>query len=48
MTSRAIFFRRALKLVNGGLGNIVAPGFTVVSENPVYVQGDWNTGPAGS
>ena len=47
MTSRAIFFRRALKLVNGGLGNIVAPGFTVVTENPVYVQGDWNASQAG-
>jgi hypothetical protein len=47
MTSHAILFRRALKLVNGGLGNIVAPGFTVVAENPVYVQGDWNTSQAG-
>jgi hypothetical protein len=47
MSNRAILFRRALKLVNGGLGNIVAPGFTVVTENPVYVQGDWNAGQAG-
>jgi len=37
-----VFFRRALKLVNGSLGNIIAPGLTVVSENPVYIQGDWN------
>lgn len=40
--NRAVLFRRALKLVNGSLGNIVAPGLTVVSENPVYIQGDWN------
>ena len=38
----AVFFRRALKLTNGGLGNIIAPGLTVTSENPVYVQGNWN------
>jgi hypothetical protein len=38
----ARFFRRALKLVNGRLGNIIAPGLTVASENPVYVQGDYN------
>lgn len=47
MTNRAILFRHALKLTNGGLGNIVAPGFTVVSENPVYVQGDWNASQLG-
>ncbi len=41
-TNRALLFRRALKLVNGGLGNIVAPGLTVVSENQVYIHGDWN------
>jgi hypothetical protein len=40
--NRAVLFRRALKLVNGSLGNIVTPGLTIVSENPVYVQGDWN------
>lgn len=43
----AVFFRRALKLTNGGLGNIVAPGLTVASENPVYVQGNWNADAAG-
>lgn len=36
------FFRRALKLVNGRAGNIIAPGLTVAAENPVYVQGDYN------
>jgi hypothetical protein len=42
-----IFFRRALKLINGSLGNIVSPGLTVASENPVYVQGNWNANNAG-
>jgi hypothetical protein len=37
-----IFFRRALKLVNGAAPNIVMPGLAVVSENPVYIQGHWN------
>ena len=41
-TNRPIFFRRALKLTDGSLGNIIAPGLTVVAENPVYLQGDWN------
>lgn len=42
-TNRAILFRRALKLTRGT--NIVGQGVTglsIVSENPVYVQGDWN------
>src|SRR5204863_7648740 len=40
--NRAILFRHALKLINGSLGNIVAPGLTIATENPVYLQGDWN------
>jgi hypothetical protein len=40
--NRQLFFRRALKLVNGGMNNVPTPGFTVASENPVYVQGDFN------
>ena len=40
--NRAVLFRRALKLINGGLGSIVAPGLTVAAENPIYIQGDWN------
>ncbi len=36
------FFRRALKLTNGRQGNIIAAGLTVASENPVYIQGDYN------
>ncbi len=45
--------RRALKLVDGGLGNVPTRldnnqgGFTVASENPVYVQGDYNAGNGG-
>jgi hypothetical protein len=41
-TNRALLFRRALKVVNGGYGNLVRPGLTIVAENPVYLQGDWN------
>jgi hypothetical protein len=52
-----LFFRRALKLVNGS--NINGPlsakacpgavvcGLSIVSENPVYVQGDYNANSAG-
>lgn len=43
----AIFFRRALKLVHGSLGNLPLPGLTVASENPVYVEGHWNASAAG-
>jgi hypothetical protein len=48
----ALFFRRALKIVNGGTINLgttcfgAAPnppcGLTIVSEDPVYIQGDYN------
>lgn len=42
-----IFFRRALKIVDGstlsiGVCDGVPCGLSVVSENPVYVQGDYN------
>jgi hypothetical protein len=47
--SRPIFFRRALKLVNGNRQNMLIDtagrtrlGLTVVSENPVYIHGDYN------
>jgi len=45
--NRPIFFRRALKLVNGrninlGTNQGTPLGLTVSSENPVYVQGDYN------
>ncbi len=47
-----LFFRRALKIVNGSNINLgVCPdgvncGLTIVSENPVYVKGDFNNGGA--
>ena len=49
----AIFFRRALKIVDGSSISIgtaascngVNCGLTIVSENPVYVQGDFNNNP---
>jgi Tfp pilus assembly protein PilX len=48
-----IFFRRALKIVDGssisigaaGACNGVNCGLTIASENPVYVQGDFNNNP---
>ncbi|MFZ0856196.1 MAG: hypothetical protein WAN10_05020, partial [Candidatus Acidiferrales bacterium] len=46
-----IFFRRALKLVNatninlGTCPDAVPCGLTIASENPVYVQGDFNVAP---
>jgi hypothetical protein len=55
--NRPIFFRRALKVVNGGIftaagstpncspapcNNLPSPGLTIASENPVYVQGNFN------
>ena len=46
-TNPPIFFRRALKLVNGGLGNLPVAGLTVTSENPVYVQGYYNANASG-
>ncbi|HUL75589.1 MAG TPA: hypothetical protein VLT86_20920 [Vicinamibacterales bacterium] len=38
-----VFFRRALKVINGGSGNLISPGLTIASENPVYIQGTWNS-----
>jgi hypothetical protein len=40
--NRQVLFRRALKLVNGGGTNLPADGLTITSENPVYVQGNYN------
>ncbi|MCL4847362.1 MAG: hypothetical protein KJ066_12565 [Acidobacteria bacterium] len=43
--NRPVFFRRALKLVNGRLGQLPgngAQGMTVASENPVYIEGNFN------
>jgi len=43
----AIFFRRALKVTNGALGNIIGPGLAIASENPIYLEGNWNATNAG-
>ena len=44
--NRQVLFRRALKIINGGMvggvNNLPAAGFTVAAENPVYVQGNFN------
>jgi hypothetical protein len=51
--SHPLFFRRALKLVNGGRDNMLIDaepesaalpklGLTVVAENPIYIKGDYN------
>jgi hypothetical protein len=39
--NRPVLFRRALKIVDGDLGNL-PQGLTIVAENPVYVEGDYN------
>jgi hypothetical protein len=44
--NRTVLFRRALKLVNGGIvsgdNRLPTSGLTIASENPVYVQGNYN------
>jgi hypothetical protein len=44
--NRSVLFRRALKIVNGGISggvnNLPTAGLTIASENPVYVQGNYN------
>ncbi|NOT24571.1 MAG: hypothetical protein HOP16_00590 [Acidobacteria bacterium] len=44
--NKVVLFRRALKLVNGGISggvnNLPTAGLTVAAENPVYVQGNYN------
>lgn len=43
--NRAFFFRRALKVVNGRLGQLPAngsQGLTIAAENPVYMEGNFN------
>ncbi|MBI4473251.1 MAG: pilus assembly PilX N-terminal domain-containing protein [Acidobacteria bacterium] len=51
--NRVHYFRRALRLVNGAntslVNNLPSPGFTVASENPVYIRGNYNayTGSSG-
>jgi hypothetical protein len=40
--NRPLFFRRALKLVNGHIYSNFTSGLTITAENPIYVQGDYN------
>ena len=35
--------RHVLRLVDGALGYLPMPGFTVAAENPVYILGDYNS-----
>jgi hypothetical protein len=41
-TNRPLFFRRALKIVNGQSPNVPEDGLNITSENPVYVVGPFN------
>jgi Tfp pilus assembly protein PilX len=41
--NRVHYFRRSLRLVNGTSPNLPTPGFTVAAENPIYVQGNYNS-----
>lgn len=47
--NRAILFRRALKVMNGAdlEGTLGVDGLTIATENPVYLQGDWNANSGG-
>jgi hypothetical protein len=44
--ARPVLFRRALKLINGGINggvnSLPTSGVTVAAENPVYIQGNYN------
>ncbi|MGB7847219.1 MAG: PilX N-terminal domain-containing pilus assembly protein [Candidatus Acidiferrum sp.] len=51
----ALFFRRAVKLTDSSLLTAVGPcpggttcGLTIASENPVYIQGDYNANSGGN
>lgn len=39
--ARPVLFRRALKIINGGL-NQLPNGINIVAENPIYIQGNFN------
>jgi hypothetical protein len=50
-----LFFRRAVKIVNANLLTAVGPcpgsvscGLTIAAENPVYIQGDFNSNSGGN
>jgi hypothetical protein len=38
--------KRGIRLIKGGI--LPSTGLTIVSDNPVYIQGDYNTNPSGS
>jgi hypothetical protein len=40
--SRPILFRRALKVINGGMNQLPVDGLTITAENPIYLQGNFN------
>ena len=40
--NRTLFFRRALKITNGVIYTPFTAGLMIASENPVYLQGDYN------
>lgn len=40
--ARPVLFRRALKVINGGLNQLPTSGIAITSENPVYIQGNFN------
>jgi len=44
--ARQVLFRRALKVTNGGIvggvNSLPAAGFTVTSENPIFIEGNYN------
>ena len=44
--NRALLFRHALKLVNGSDIVTSIPGLTIATENPLYIQSDWNANQA--
>jgi hypothetical protein len=51
----AMFFRRAVKIVNASLLTAVGPcpggnncGLTIAAENPIYIQGDFNANSGGN
>ena len=46
MVNRPLMFRRAIELIHGGSIATNVTGFTLVTENPVYMRGDWNSNTA--
>lgn len=40
--ARPVLFRRALKIVRGGLNQLPTSGINVTAENPIYIQGNFN------